>query len=107
MESTWASLGGGREKQIRGIGSIVFLRLAVRAVPLLLPNEGAERTFTFIRNKKKGPVLSSASEKYDKKMPEVGMKRWVSFFSFGKKNSTVKVLLCVLGVFRSVWVGLV
>lgn len=91
--------GRWKGKEITRSKSIVFLRLAVQAVPSLPPNEGAERTFTFIKN------LSFQEKKNQPSFPQLkNMKRrcqklaWkvVSpFFRVGRKTSVVNVLLCV------------
>lgn len=69
--------GRRKGKEITRSKSIVFPRLAVQAVPSHPPNEGAERTFTFIKNlsfQEKEAVFFSFSKKHEKKMLEVGMK---------------------------------
>lgn len=58
--------GRRKGKEITRSKSIVFPRLAVQAVPSHPPNEGAERTFTFIKNlsfQEKEAVFFSFSKK--------------------------------------------
>lgn len=104
--------GRWKGKEITRSKSIVFPRLAVQAVPSHPPNEGAERTFTFIKNlsfQEKRAVFFSFSKKRKKSCKE-DARSWhekLCLPSLALRGKRMWWNFCCMFGFMLVWVGLV